>query len=235
VDYSTVLARLRKENGLTQIEVADYISQRSEKPYSFKMVSHWEHGTSAPPLEQFLLLCELYGIEDIQGTFRGLRLDYRGAARLNALGRSRAEEYIGMLAGNPMFAEEVEEQAPEYKPAALSRCIRLYDVPVAAGAGVFLDSDSYEDFEVDDTVPGDADYAVKVSGDSMMPRFVDSQIIFVHEQETLEVGEIGIFAYNGDAYVKQMGHGELVSLNTRYKPISVREYDSFRIFGKVVG
>jgi SOS-response transcriptional repressor LexA len=231
MEHSKILARLRRENKLTQAEVADYISRRSKKPYSFKMVSHWEHGTSAPPLEQFLLLCELYGVKDIQGTFRGIDSDYRGLAKLNGLGKSRAEEYIAMLLDNPMF---VEEQEVEYKVAP-RRCIRLYDIPVAAGLGIFLDSDSFEEIAVDDTVPEDADYAVKVSGDSMTPRFVDGQIIFVREQETLEAGEIGIFAHNGDAYVKKLGHGELVSLNEWYAPLPIREFDSVRVFGKVVG
>jgi SOS-response transcriptional repressor LexA len=57
----------------------------------------------------------------------------------------------------------------------------------------------------------------------------------VREQETLEAGEIGIFAYNGDAYVKKLGLGELISLNARYAPMPIREFDSVRVFGKVVG
>jgi SOS-response transcriptional repressor LexA len=231
MDFSKILARLRKESKRTQSEVADYINRYSDKKYSFKMVSHWEKGNSAPPLEQFLLLCELYGVKDIQGTFRGIDSDYRGLAKLNGLGKSRAEEYIAMLLGNPMF---VEEQEVEYKVTP-RRSIRLYDIPVAAGLGIFLDSDSFEEIEDDDTVPEDADFAVKVSGDSMTPRFADGQVIFIKEQETLEAGEIGIFGLNGDAYVKKLGHGELLSLNTRYAPIPIREYDSFHVFGKVVG
>ena len=115
------------------------------------------------------------------------------------------------------------------------RTIKLYDIPVAAGTGNFLDSSSYEDFEVDETVPDETDFAVKVSGDSMTPRYVDSQIIFIKEQQWLDVGVIGIFELAGDAYLKKFGHGELLSLNPRYRPIKIREYDSFHIFGKVIG
>ena len=74
MDFSKTFARLRKEGGHTQAEVADYVSRHSAKPYSAKMVSHWEKGVSAPPLEQFLLLCELYGVKDIQETFRGAKI-----------------------------------------------------------------------------------------------------------------------------------------------------------------
>ena len=57
------------------------------------------------------------------------------------------------------------------------KLLRLYDMPVSAGAGNYLDSNEYEMIEVEGTVPGSTDYAVRISGDSMMPRFVDKQII----------------------------------------------------------
>jgi SOS-response transcriptional repressor LexA len=88
---------------------------------------------------------------------------------------------------------------------------------------------------VDDTVPSETDYAVRVSGDSMTPRFVDRQIIFIHEQPYVEDGEVGIFALNGDAYCKRKVDDKLLSLNPRYKPIKLREWDEFRTFGKVLG
>ena len=281
--YAQALAKLRKSKGYTQSEVAGFISRRSEKPYSLKMVSHWENGVSSPPVEQFLLLCEMYGVMDIQSTFRGINTQYRNLSKLNDLGKSRVEEYIEMLSGSAVFslppydsagaqagapeavltggpeaaleavtgavsgaesssasgaapAAGIRPNTPELDSGMLRRrVIKLYEIPAAAGFGNFLDSSSYDDFEVDETVPDDADFAVRVSGDSMTPRFVDSQIIFIKEQQLLDVGEIGIFSLNGDSYVKKLGRGELISLNKRYSPIPIGEYDAFYIFGKVVG
>jgi SOS-response transcriptional repressor LexA len=187
-----------------------------------------------PAVEQFLLLCELYDVKDIQGAFRGVDTNFRNITKLNELGRNRVEEYITLLLGNSRYSEMESGYAGDLARAE-PRIIRLYDVPVAAGSGVFLDSDSFEEIEADGTVPENADFAVKVSGYSMTPRFADGQVIFIKEQETLEAGEIGIFGLNGDAYVKKLGRGELLSLNTRYAPIPIREYDSFHVFGKVVG
>jgi len=230
MSYSEIFAHLRKKSGYSQFYVAEYISKHSLKPCSNKRISHWETGASMPSIDQFLLLCELYGVRDIQGAFRGLEHEFHGLAKLNALGKSRAEEYISLLSSNPLFATyEHESLAP-----GPGRFIRLYDIPAAAGTGSFLGSDGYEDFEVDETVPANADFAVKVSGDSMTPRFVDRQIAFVKEQHTLEIGDIGIVALDGEAYIKKLGHGELLSLNPRYKPISIRDSDAFHIFGKVV-
>ena len=115
------------------------------------------------------------------------------------------------------------------------RLLRLYDIPVSAGQGNYLDDAEYEMIEVDSTVPNSADYAVRVSGDSMMPRFVDRQITFIHEQSVLNEGEIGIFCLNGDAYLKKLEKGYLVSLNPAYPPIPIRDYDDLSVMGKVVG
>lgn len=115
------------------------------------------------------------------------------------------------------------------------RLLRLYNIPVSAGLGNYLEDGEYEMVDIDGTVPSAADYAVRVSGDSMTPRFVDQQIIFVHEQSHLDEGEIGIFCLNNDAYLKKLGHGCLVSTNSTYEPIQIRDCDDFRVFGKVVG
>jgi transcriptional regulator with XRE-family HTH domain len=50
------------------------------------------------------------------------------------------------------------------------RLLRLYEIPVSAGLGSFLDSSDFDMIEVDDLVPDSADYAVRVKGNSMLPR-----------------------------------------------------------------
>jgi SOS-response transcriptional repressor LexA len=230
MSYGSILARLRNEKGYTQHEVAEYISCLCNKSCTFRIVSNWETGISTPPAEQFLLMCEFYGVVDIQGTFRGADTDYLGLSRLSALGKSRVEEYISLLSDNPQFVKS------EYLVSEMPRrYIRLYHQPVAAGWGYYLDSDAFDDFELDDTMPEDTDFAVKIGGDSMEPRFIDGQIIFIKAQQTLEVGEIGIFELNGDAYIKKFGNGEFISINPSYAPIPINEFDSIRVFGKVLG
>lgn len=115
------------------------------------------------------------------------------------------------------------------------RLLPLYDIPVSAGLGNYLTDGSYEMIEVDSTVPAMADYAVRVSGNSMVPRFVDQQIIFIHSQPSLDEGEIGIFCLNRDTYIKKLGKGSLISINPEYDPIPIGDNDDFRVFGKVVG
>ena len=101
------------------------------------------------------------------------------------------------------------------------------------------DGTDYDTVEVGDEVSPNVDFGVRIAGDSMEPRFVHGQIVWVHRQETLRSGEIGVFLYNGAGYCKRFervpGRVELVSLNPRYAPIRVAEGDELRVFGRVVG
>lgn len=125
-------------------------------------------------------------------------------------------EILGLQNGNWFREKVIIYQLPR-------RTLNLYDLPVSAGAGQFLDSDHFSEMEVGDEVSPDADFGVRVSGDSMEPLYLNGQIIWVHQQETLEDGEIGIFFLDGEAYVK------------KYAPIKVSSGSVFSTFGKVVG
>lgn len=119
-----------------------------------------------------------------------------------------------------------------------NRTLKVFTEPASAGTGLFLDSDQYEEFEVGDDVPATADFGIRVSGDSMEPVYVNKQIVWVHQQDQLENGDIGIFYLNGDAYIKKYqknkDHVQLISLNKKYAPIQIKPGMELRTFGKVV-
>ena len=57
----------------------------------------------------------------------------------------------------------------------------------------------------------------------MEPEFHDGQIAWVLQQESVANGEIGIFALNGEAYIKKLQNDKdgifLISLNEKYAPV----------------
>jgi phage repressor protein C with HTH and peptisase S24 domain len=72
----------------------------------------------------------------------------------------------------------------------------------------------------------------------MEPVYHDGQIVFVRSTTELASGDIGIFIYNGDSYCKKLDKSDglrLMSLNPRYKPISIKYAYELRVVGKVVG
>ena len=65
---------------------------------------------------------------------------------------------------------------------------------------------------------------------------MDGDIVFVERLEgSVNEGEVGIFFLNGDGYIKRLGRGELLSLNPRYAPIPLHDYDDLRCQGRVLG
>ena len=82
------------------------------------------------------------------------------------------------------------------------------------------------------------DFWVYVSGDSMEPRYHNRELIWIEQTEWLEDGEIGIFYFDGNAYVKKFQNNRrgayLVSLNKNYPPMPITESSSFKIFGRVL-
>ena len=227
--FGETIASLRRAHGMRQQALAEAMAEAGI-PVSNQAVSKWENDATLPNAQQFLTLCRVLDVDDIAGTFSGG--DAGGLlAGLNAEGRRRALEYIALLRESKRFAA-----APEV-PAL--RSLPLYSLAVSAGTGQFLDGESYEMQPVGPEVPEEANFGVRVAGDSMEPRFHDGQTVWVHQQPTLAPGEIGVFLYNGAGYCKRFerapGRVELVSLNLRYAPIRVAEGDELRVFGRVVG
>lgn len=112
--------------------------------------------------------------------------------------------------------------------------IPFAELPVSAGTGVYLHSDSIDTIKVAANDKNrKADFAIKVSGNSMEPRFCNGDIVLVREQP-VEVGEIGIFVYEGEGYIKELGENRLISINPDYEDIHIKDPDSLFCQGKVI-
>lgn len=112
-----------------------------------------------------------------------------------------------------------------------------YDDAVSAGTGQYIGTSQRETITL--PVDFDADYVVPVYGDSMEPEYHDGDYIFIESTVNVSDGEIGVFEYYGDTYVKQLiledDHAYLHSLNKRYKDMLVDADSDFRVLGRVVG
>ncbi|WP_105147530.1 S24 family peptidase [Streptococcus suis] len=109
-----------------------------------------------------------------------------------------------------------------------------YDQPASAGTGQYLNDVKVETIEL--PIEVDADFVVPIYGDSMEPEYHSGDYIFVKLSVDLSDGDIGVFAYNGDAYIKQLRITDqgayLHSLNPDYDDIQFTE--NMRTIGEVV-
>ncbi|MEH4163635.1 S24 family peptidase, partial [Klebsiella variicola] len=134
-----------------------------------------------------------------------------------------------------------QKNEEETKINEVSEAIRLYsydyyDHPASAGTGQYLNDVRVERIEL--PVDVDADFVIPIKGDSMEPDYHDGDLVFIQTSVDLNDGVIGVFNYNGDAYIKQLVIDEdqayLHSLNPEYKDMPITPDTGFRIIGEVV-
>jgi len=208
----------------------------------------WEKGDSVPNGYQLLAICHALNIEDGLAYF----LDATPQPELNDDGLRKLAEYKADLIATGL-----------YKPVPRSRhkaiihiSMPVSTLSVSAGTGSFLDDDAFEmvNFPAS-SVPAKADFGVRVSGDSMEPVYHDGQIVWVQKCETLQPGEVGVFMYDGEGYIKMYDEQEpdedmldnytdsngvvhmqavLVSYNEKYEPKLVSPHTSFSVAGRVL-
>ena len=128
-----------------------------------------------------------------------------------------------------------EHSDKESKIKKILARIPLYNTPVSAGGGEWLDDGcEYTWQDVEDT-SDTADFALRVRGDSMTPMYNDGDIIYIKQNMIVESGQIGVFVLNDEGYLKMLQGNRLISLNSKYKPITINDADSFFPLGRVVG
>ena len=120
----------------------------------------------------------------------------------------------------------------------------------------FLDEENFEMISFpEDKVPADADFGVRVSGDSMEPVYHDGQIVWVQRSEQVGIGQVGVFIYDGDGYLKCYNEREpdkamaeeftdcygnvhaqpvMESYNAKYAPKYINPNAAFQVIGRVL-
>lgn len=126
-----------------------------------------------------------------------------------------------------------EEETAEYN---------ILDQRVSAGISNYFDENiSFETviYPVNQ-VPQGTDFGIRLSGDSMSPRYKDKQVVWIEETIQLNDGEIGFFIYENEAYCKQLHLNPskkqvtLFSLNRESPDIQITNFESFRTIGRVL-
>ena len=116
------------------------------------------------------------------------------------------------------------------------RLIDLYELPVSAGTGDYLETAVKESISIPMTdKTAEASYALRISGNSMEPKYHDGDILLVKNTDGIEVGELGIFLLDGCGFFKVYGGDRLISLNPEYAPILLKEFSDVQFRGQVIG
>lgn len=236
MSFSSRLRSAREENGFTQQNVADMLG------ISKSTYSGYETGKREPDVFRIKELSNILGVsaDILVGTkhtqpFSGFSKEetehivkYRV---LDEHGRKVVDGALQLEYDRMTHIESVQRDGTV-------TYIRLYDLAMSAGTGEPL-GDTYYSTRIElpaEQVPDEASCCLRVNGDSMEPAYKDGDVVFIHRQdEPVRKGEIGVFALNGEGYMKRLGDHELESLNPAYPAIPIRQYDDLRCFGRVLG
>lgn len=152
---------------------------------------------------------------EIIGNYR--RLDARGKEMVECVLQKELEQISEI---------DYSVNAPTYHKL-------YYDFPVSAGTGEYLDDSTAKVVQLDIEPPHGTDYILRIAGDSMEPEYQDGDYIYVHRTNSVEYGDIGIFAYAGNVYMKKYTWEGLESLNPKYELIKGGR--DIRCLGRVLG
>lgn len=226
----------RKSAGFTQDELAKRLNTTKQT------ISRYEKGDRKANQDMLFELCDILGVsiddffpsqnETLQSpTTSPIQTIY------DELNHPRQVKVLN-YAERQLKDQRNEE---ETKGNEVSEAIQLYsydyyDHPASAGTGQYLNDVRVERIEL--PVDIDADFVIPIKGDSMEPDYHDGDLVFIQTSVDLNDGVIGVFNYNGDAYIKQLvidkEQAYLHSLNPSYKDMPITPETDFRIIGEVV-
>lgn len=234
----------REEKGLLQNDLAKLIGVKSSG-----VISNWEKDLNKPDAEKIVKICSAL---DISASFL---LDYYGKPTFNFepseiehIQKYRSLDLYGQETVSYILDREVKRvselaklkeklphiliESPEKQSPV--RYISYHQRTASAGNGQVV----FEDMPVDRIKIPDipkykrVSYAIGVNGHSMEPLYSDGDILLIEPTCQIEIGEIGIFIVDGEAFVKKLGERELISLNNGYPNIPLTEYSN--CMGRVV-
>ena len=222
------IKRYRLQNGWTQQELGAKIG------ISKNAIGNYEKGFRSPKKDTMFDLANAFNIS-IDDLFPPIQNDSSSNAsqiqsiydELNPPRQVKVLNYAKM---------QLNEQENEVSEAIQLYSYDYYDHPASAGTGQYLNDVRVERIEL--PVDIDADFVIPFKGDSMEPDYHDGDLVFIQTSVDLNDGVIGVFNYNGDAYIKQLvidkEQAYLHSLNPAYKDMPITPDTDFRIIGEVV-
>jgi phage transcriptional repressor len=237
------ITHFRKQRGITQKELAKEVGITPSTMTDYMKLR------SAPSFGVIQKLSDYFGVKksDIDTTFKEESTNSLPDTP-DLLTQQITDKVVQLTPDNKKIvlrtSEELlkEQNEEETKINEVSeKVVQLYDYDyydhaTSAGTGQYLNDVRVERIEL--PVDVDADFVIPIKGDSMEPDYQDGDLVFIQTSVDLTDGVIGVFNYNGEAYIKQLvidtEQAYLHSLNPEYKDMPITPETDFRIIGEVV-
>ena len=232
----TQIKTFRKSAGFTQDELAKRLNTTKQT------ISRYEKGDRKANQDMLFELCDIFGVS-IDDFFpsQNESTQLPATSQIQTIYDQLEPPRQGKVLTYAESQLKEQKNEEETKINEVSEVIQLYsydyyDHAASAGTGQYLNDVRVERIEL--PVDIDADFVIPIKGDSMEPDYHDGDLVFIQTSVELNDGVIGVFNYNGEAYIKQLvidkDQAYLHSLNPAYKDMPITPDTDFRIIGEVV-
>ena len=224
----------RKRNGWSQVELAKILGVGKST------IANYEKGYRSPRQNTIFQLADVFNVS-VDDLFPVINSETPTTSPVQAiydqLTPPRQAKALAYLEKQLLEQNEEETKKNEVSEVIQLYSYNYYDHPASAGTGQYLNDVRVEQIEL--PIDVDADFVIPIKGDSMEPDYHDGDLVFIQTSVDLNDGVIGVFNYNGEAYIKQLvidtEQAYLHSLNPKYKDMPITPETDFRIIGEVVG
>lgn len=259
------LRQLREELGLSKRDLLRKL------PLNYSTYANYESGIREPSCEVLKLIAQFYNVsvdfiigvtghrrrvDDVlpvsESEYEHINL-YRS---LDSHGKNLVD--LILKSEKERATDLAKEQTTNEKGSKDRVTLQVFNQRASAGLGNYLDDYSDLDFEMRHFEAGPvttkADFALRIQGDSMEPKYKDNDIVCIRSIPRIDPGQIGIFIYEGESYCKKLkidrceGRKDksdksktsksaiyLESLNEEYPPILIKQPEQLRTVGLVLG
>ena len=207
----------RVNKGLTQQQVADSIG------VTYQNISQYERGLRKPKNETLLQIADALGVSVYE------LIGFNGANT------------------NDVPIAVLQQQLHQHKQSDLPSNVRTISslhrqrIPLIGGVAAGEPIYDPEDAGVYVESPVDADAAITIRGDSMIPTYQDGDLVYIKTRPDVPEGAVAVVFLDDEATIKHVYKRPtgltLWSDNTAYAPMNIEfeDYNNVRIFGVPVG
>ncbi|KLK50274.1 repressor [Streptococcus agalactiae] len=233
IAFPAMVKELRLSKNLTMEQLAEELGKTKST------ISKWEKGTRSPKIYEIEEIAKFFGVAPKKMMFGDNPTSINPQVELIPSILQKINSTSSQLEHKRQLnvLDYAETQLEQQNTVTDLFSYNYYDQALSAGTGQYLNEVNVETIELPVNI--DADFVVPVYGDSMEPEYYSGDYVFVKLSVELADGDIGVFEYYGDAYIKQLLiHAEgafLHSLNSKYEDIPIDRDSDFRIIGEVVG
>ena len=215
--FSENLRRLRFERHMTQEEFADLLGTTKQN------ISRYESGQVSPKISTAQTIADKLGISlsELNGT----------------------DDFVSLFRGNDGRPTDLKV-ALDLLPPSVRPIDRLHRqrVPMIGGVAAGLPIEDPEEVGVYVDSPVNADAAITVHGDSMVPTYLDGDLVYIKCRDDVPEGAVAVVFLDDEAVIKHVYKRPtgltLISDNMEAYPPMMVEFDDYarvRIFGVPVG